>query len=79
MKLNQLSVAIKQVLNRPLFDEEKAIYEHNQLDFQTLVVKSARQFGNQAAYIRALQNLEERRRIICRTMVLARWLSGGRA
>lgn len=76
MRLTPLTVAIKQVLKRPLFDEEKAIYEHKQLDFQKHVIRSARQLGRQAAYIRALQNHEERRRIICRTMGLSRWLLG---
>lgn len=68
MKLNQLSVAIKQVLNRPLFDEEKAIYEHNQLDFQKHVIKSARKFGRSAAYVLGVSHIEEVSRKIYSSM-----------
>lgn len=61
MKLSKLTVAIKQVLKRPLFEEEKSIYLHQQLDFEMQVVKSARKFGRTA---RTLADLEERRRMI---------------
>lgn len=76
MRLNQLTVAIKQVLNSPLFDEEKAIYEHKQLDFQTQVIKSARQFGRTDHILKEVERLEEKRRIICSTLGLPRLLLG---
>lgn len=76
MKLNLLTVAIKQALKRPLFDQEKAVYLHKQLDFQTQIVKSARMFGRTDHILKEVGRLEEKRRIICSTLALPRWLLG---
>ncbi|MFK3873086.1 hypothetical protein [Pseudoalteromonas rhizosphaerae] len=76
MKLNPLTVAIKQVLKRPLFEQEKAVYLHKQLDFQKHVIRSARQFGRTDHILKEVERLEEKRRIICSTLAVPRWLLG---
>ena len=78
MRLNQLTVAIKLVLKRPLFDEEKAVYEYKKLDFQTQFIKSARQLGRTQHFLKEVERLKEKSRIICSTLGLPRYLLGER-
>lgn len=78
MRLNQLTVAINLVLKRPLFDEEKAVYEHKKLDFQTQFIKSARQLGRTQHFLKEVERLKEKSRIICSTLGLPRHLLGER-